>query len=326
MSETCFTQQAWPRISVVTPSYNQGCFIEETIRSVLLQGYPNLEYIIIDGGSTDNSLEIIRKYEPWLSYWVSEKDRGQSHAINKGWARANGDLIAWLCSDDTYLPGALQHAASAWSQNREVAAVVGAVQATDAQSRLIGRPSVPRLPAVPPLDLTLFDHETFFLPQPSCFWPREALDAIGRHVKEELVYGMDRELYYRTCAHGRVSLLSAPLATCRFHDQSKCVAAPFESYKESSRIILDCGSSEQRTGQRQRRKVARWRLAQGHYACARQHPCRRQQLRHLLLAATYRPGYLGRKGFHLTALQLTGLFKPVESLWRLLSGRRRRAT
>ena len=83
-----------PRITVVTPSYNQGRFIETTIRSVLLQGYPNLEYIIIDGGSSDDSVEIIQKYEPWLADWVSEKDRGQAHAINKGFARATGDIYA----------------------------------------------------------------------------------------------------------------------------------------------------------------------------------------------------------------------------------------
>src|SRR5664279_556271 len=89
----------WPRISVVTPSFNQGQYIEETIRSVLLQGYPNLEYIIIDGGSADNTVEIIKKYGSWLAYWVTEKDRGQCHAINKGFARATGDIFAWLCSD-----------------------------------------------------------------------------------------------------------------------------------------------------------------------------------------------------------------------------------
>src|SRR5215831_6523303 len=85
----------WPRISIVTPSYNQGQFLEETIRSVLLQNYSNLEYIVIDGGSSDNSAEIIRKYEPWLTHWVSEKDDGQSHAINKGFQRVTGDLVAW---------------------------------------------------------------------------------------------------------------------------------------------------------------------------------------------------------------------------------------
>ena len=97
-----------PRITIVTPSYNQDQFIEKAIRSVLLQGYPDLEYIVIDGGSSDKSSEIIRKYERWIAYWVSEKDRGQSHAINKGLAVAGGNTLCWLNSDDSFLSGALQ--------------------------------------------------------------------------------------------------------------------------------------------------------------------------------------------------------------------------
>jgi glycosyltransferase involved in cell wall biosynthesis len=97
-----------PKISIITPSYNQGHFIEETITSVLDQGYPNLEYIIMDGGSKDNTVEVIKKYEKHITYWVSERDKGQSDAINKGFARATGDVINWLNSDDYYAKGTLQ--------------------------------------------------------------------------------------------------------------------------------------------------------------------------------------------------------------------------
>ena len=115
----------WPKISIITPSYNQGSFLEETIRSVLLQGYPDLEYIIIDGGSADNSKEIINKYEKWLAFWVSEKDKGQSDAINKGFKRATGDIFAWLNSDDTYEPRALGEAVLEMNSHPEADVVSG---------------------------------------------------------------------------------------------------------------------------------------------------------------------------------------------------------
>src|SRR5215472_10161327 len=113
-----------PRISIVTPSYNQGDFIEETIRSVLLQGYPNLEYIVIDGGSTDQTIDVIRRYEKWLAYWVSEKDDGQPQAINKGLSRATGELFNWINSDDLLLPGALAAIGSASRRDETIAGAI----------------------------------------------------------------------------------------------------------------------------------------------------------------------------------------------------------
>jgi glycosyltransferase involved in cell wall biosynthesis len=106
--QTNYDVNHWPKITIVTPNYNYGHFLEETIRSVLLQGYPNLEYIIIDGGSTDNSIDIIKKYEKWLTYWVSEEDNGQPNAINKGLERATGEWFNWINSDDLLLPNALK--------------------------------------------------------------------------------------------------------------------------------------------------------------------------------------------------------------------------
>ena len=115
----------WPRISVVTPSYNQGPFLEETIRSILLQGYPDLEYLIIDGGSTDNSVSIIQKYQQWIQYWVSEPDGGQSNAIQKGLGRVTGTISAYLNSDDIYMPEALQRVAIQFGKSRSTDVVYG---------------------------------------------------------------------------------------------------------------------------------------------------------------------------------------------------------
>ena len=115
----------WPKISIVTPSYNQGRFLEETIRSVLLQNYPNLEYIIMDGGSTDNSVEIIKKYEPWISYWTSEKDGGQVAAINRGFQQSTGTIFNWLNSDDIYLKNALRRVAEVFVADSTIQLLFG---------------------------------------------------------------------------------------------------------------------------------------------------------------------------------------------------------
>src|SRR5688572_19422484 len=110
---------ALPRISFVTPSFNQAKFLEQTIRSVLDQNYPNLDYAVVDGGSTDGSVDIIKKYEHRLSWWVSEKDRGQSHALNKGFSKASGDVFGFINSDDYLYPGSLDAVARAWNDGAE---------------------------------------------------------------------------------------------------------------------------------------------------------------------------------------------------------------
>ena len=117
--------KAWPKISIVTPSHNQGQLIEETIRSVLSQEYPNLEYIIIDGASTDNSVEIIKKYEQHLAYWVSEPDEGHAHALNKGFSRATGEIMAWINSDDKYLPWTFSVVAEVFNTHKDIEWITG---------------------------------------------------------------------------------------------------------------------------------------------------------------------------------------------------------
>ena len=128
-----------PLVSIVTPSYNQAAFLEETIRSVLEQDYPRVEYIIIDGGSTDGSAEIIQRYADRLAYWVSERDRGQTDAINKGFARATGSILAWLNSDDTYQPGALREAVDYLLAHPDVGMVYGDGNFIDEHGKVIGR-------------------------------------------------------------------------------------------------------------------------------------------------------------------------------------------
>lgn len=308
--------QSWPRITVVTPSYNQAYFLEETLRSVLLQGYPNLQYIVMDGGSTDGSQEIIKRYAPWLSHWVSAKDRGQSHAINRGWSRATGELLSFLNSDDTYLPGALARVGQAWVEHARPAAIVGAVQLTDNESRPTGPPTPPHLPRPAPLDLSLIDHEQWLLPQASGFFARTALDRIGCWLREDLHYTLDRELYYRLCRAGEVLLLSEPLATYRFHLESKSVSKFVEMYLEAPKSLAYCDWGG-RAAQRQRRRIARWRVAQGHRRFVAWAPSRGQKAWHLLAAGFYRPGYLLGLGFYRAWLDALGLSRPARWLWHL---------
>lgn len=202
-----------PKLTIVTPSFNQAQFIEETIRSVLLQGYPDLEYMIVDGGSTDGSVEIIRRYEPWLAHWVSEPDAGQSDAINKGWRRATGDIIAYLNSDDTYCPRALATAAA----HLATGLVYGNYHVIDGASTLLETRQL--------CDLSFAEVLGWLtpIPQPATFLRRDVLDSVGL-LNPALHYTMDYELCLRVGRRFPMRHVSAVLANLRIHESAKTVA------------------------------------------------------------------------------------------------------
>jgi len=210
-----------PKISVVTPSYNQAAFLEKTILSVLNEAYPNLEYIIVDGGSTDASVEIIRKYEKHLAWWVSEKDRGQAHALNKGLARCTGTIFAFLNSDDLYLPGAFNAVAQAFEQDRDLEWLAGGWLMFGEES-LYENKNWWHMPWVP-VDAAAAIHFNYMASQPAHFWKRETVERIGG-FDEQYAYCFDHELYLRLLLDGRrCRRLDRPLAAYRLHKSSKTV-------------------------------------------------------------------------------------------------------
>ena len=211
----------YPRISIITPSYNQGEFIEATIRSVLLQGYPNLEYIIMDGGSTDQTVELIKRYEPWITAWVSAGDRGQSHAINKGLAQASGDILAYLNSDDYYLPGALLRVAEYHRQFPNADLLHGRCRYVDA----VGTQVADQFGQISSLDEIVDLWEVWWAQrqfvQPEVFWTRRIMQRVG-NFREELHYGMDYDYWCRIlAAGGTVGRVEAAFACFRLTPHQK---------------------------------------------------------------------------------------------------------
>ena len=206
----------WPRVTIVTPSYNQGQFLEMTIRSVLLQGYPNLEFIVIDGGSSDNSIEIIRKYESWLAYWVSEKDQGQSNAINKGFTQATGNIFAYLNSDDFYEPEAFHACALAFEAGHEW--IVGQVRCWHKDAGYMP------FPVLPGKNIT-----RWFLCNPiaqaGCFWSARLHHKTGC-FREDLNYQLDYEFWLRLRFVLKIKpfFIKKLIAIYRLHPHSKTMA------------------------------------------------------------------------------------------------------
>lgn len=231
----------WPKITIVTPSFNQGAFIEETIRSVLLQDYPNLEYIIIDGGSNDNTADVIRKYERFLTYWVSEKDRGQSHAINKGLMRATGEIFNWLNSDDYLQPGALHTVARTWRAhpNHLIAGSLTMLYENGEQKTFASNGlSVERF-----VDWRLAQTQGLSYFQPVTFMPTATVKAVGG-VREELRLVMDHFLMIDLLQRQAATIIEPSLAVFRLHDQSKTRAAAHCGFMvETARTLCEMGES-----------------------------------------------------------------------------------
>ena len=223
---------SWPRISIITPSFNQAAFLERTILSVLEQDYPNLEYIVIDGGSTDGSVDIIRKYENQLAFWVSEPDRGQSHALNKGLQRATGEWVGWQNSDDIYYPGAFMKVAQAAIRYPKAELIIGDINLIDELDQIVRE-----LRYVRPTYESLLA-EGMILANQAAFWRRDLHARIG-WLDESLHYGFDYEWFLRVLREtDRAVHIPQCLGALRYHDATKTSRSQ-TLFDEEFRGILD---------------------------------------------------------------------------------------
>jgi glycosyltransferase involved in cell wall biosynthesis len=226
--------QDWPLVTVITPSYNQAQFLEATICSVIQQDYPNMEYMVIDGGSTDGSQEIINRYADRLAYWISEKDSGQSQAINKGLARVHGKILGWLNSDDVLKPGTISRVVEVLNQRSDIDVVYGRLDRIDPLGNLVPTPQLPK-------DKVEFDKQTALMEcvvnQPGCFWRRSIMDKVGL-LNETLHYGMDFEYWTRMLLAGaRFKRLDDTVAEFRLSPASKTVSQTTQMALEAISIV-----------------------------------------------------------------------------------------
>lgn len=233
-----------PKISIVTPSFNHGAYLQQCIESVLSQNYPNLEYIIIDGGSQDNSLSIIQKFESNLSYWVSVPDKGQSDAINKGFIKASGEIVAWLNSDDYYLPGAFEKVLQAYQANPDAPFFFGDGLRVSEKGEVLAN-------FFPETSLT-FNRQALvlglnYILQPSTFINRHSLNNIG-YLNPELEYGMDSDLWMRLSALGEPSPIHGVLSATREYAATKTSTGLFKRIEELRRISMQHSGLEMTPG------------------------------------------------------------------------------
>jgi glycosyltransferase involved in cell wall biosynthesis len=255
-----------PRLSIITPSFNQATFLERTLLSVLNQGYPNLEYILMDGASQDGSVDVIRRYAGRLGYWATEQDRGQAHAVNKGLARATGEWVGFQNSDDIYLPGALHAIGGAIAKNPEAIVVTGHIVHMDESDRLVDVQLVdpaPTLAAQLAVGIQYHNQATF--------WKRSALEPLGG-LREDLRFCLDFEFFTRQLARGiRPHIIQRYIGGFRGHAAAKSSTLLDVARREHEEIVSQyadkpMGSTQLRKLLSRIRKAARFMMAgQGWY-------------------------------------------------------------
>jgi glycosyltransferase involved in cell wall biosynthesis len=296
----------WPKISIITPSFNQGSFIEETIRSVLGQNYPNYEYFIVDGGSTDNTIEIIKKYDSFINKWVSEKDDGQSDALNKAFDWCTGDLLCYINSDDFFLKDAFFKIGELYKNLdiKEISILSGNTISVNQNSIRNKDQKKSYLPFQSPLDLTLKDHSSWYLPQPSLFFIRDKILETGFFVKKQLHFQMDRELIYRLLKRGKLVIVDEDIATFRTHKGSKTTGGNsiLQSFLETPKAFSDFFNGNQQED-KLRKKVMYSRVAAGYYFSSRRQKNAFVSLTYLLKALMYNPRYFIKRSFWITIMK-----------------------
>jgi len=221
------------KISIVTPSLNQGNYLEETIVSVLEQSYPDLEYIIIDGGSNDQSVEIIQKYEDRLKYWISEKDTGHGNALNKGFSHSSGDIMAWINSDDKYTPNSFRLVAEIFDNFPHVMWIVGRNSWLDSEGVMTRSASAPK---------NIYDfllHRYAWIQQESVFWRRSLWEKAGGYINEDYKFMVDGELWTRFFLHAELYSVDSIISSYRVHSNNRAKINYRHCLNEMERAIFE---------------------------------------------------------------------------------------